>query len=354
MSILEKSRFATDRPLVSMFDPPTFTDSQVVISMTKLATASPLVALLLAAPLFAQDATAPLPTEPMPQPTPWTFQRQTQNQAGTVINSQQRLDAPEEGRYVREHMVTNPRGEMTQSYERFNTDEGYGFNRSQTWTAPDGTVMRQHQQSLSGTDPNNYTRQHMVTLPDGRVVSQTQVRTWDGTNGTMERSFVGPNGQTRETVRNWSPDGEVSPATLEASRATQDSFAARSTQPTTSAPAEKVSWWQRLNPFSKNGRETSAAAKTATPRGGFTIGAGRSDDSFADSGQGQGQGQSQAARSGFDSTNHPSMHASQNTHRPSWAGSTPRAVSPQVRGNNGGGSAASVASRASSAPGRNR
>lgn len=324
-----------------MFDPPTFMDSQVVISMTKLATASSIVTFLLAAPLFAQDVAPLPPTEPMPQPTPFTFQRQTQNQAGTVTNTQQVLDAPEEGRYVREHMVTNPRGEMTQSYERINTEEGYSQMRTQTWTAPDGTVMRQHERSLSGTDPNNYTRQHMVTLPDGRVVSQTQVRSWDGTSGTMERTFVGPNGQTRESVRSWTPDGEVSTATLEASRTSTQSFASTPTQPTTTKPAEKVSWWQRLNPFSKSGSSTSTAASTATPRRGFTIGDGPSS-------------QSSAARSGFDSTDHPSMQASQNTHRPSFAGSTPRSVSPQTRVNNAGGSAANMASRASSAPGRNR
>lgn len=310
--------------------------------MTKIATASSLVALLLASPLFAQETTTPPPTEPMPQPPAWTFQRQTQNQAGTVTNTQQVLNAPEDGRYLREHIVTNPRGEMTQSYERINTDEGFSTTRSQTWVAPDGTVMRQHDRSLTGTDPNNYTRQHMITLPDGRVVNQTQTRTWDGTSGTMERSFVGPNGQTRESVRSWAPDGEVSATTFEASRTSSQPIATSTTQPTTTQPAQKVSWWQRLNPFSKSGRDTSTAASTATPRGGFTIGSGRSSES------------SSAARSGFDSTDHPSMHASQNTHRPSWAGSTPRAVSPSSRGGNGGGSAASMASRASSAPGRNR
>ena len=64
--------------------------------------------------------------------------------------------------------------------------------------------------TLSGSDPYNYTREHSITLPDGRTINQTQVRTWDGTDGTMERSFIGPNGQTHQSLRSWTPDGQPS------------------------------------------------------------------------------------------------------------------------------------------------
>ena len=75
------------------------------------------------------------------------------------------------------------------------TDDGYQLQREQTWTAPDGTVRKQHEMTFSGTDPYNYQRQKTITLPDGRTVTMEQTRTWDGTSGTMERTFTGPNGR---------------------------------------------------------------------------------------------------------------------------------------------------------------
>src|SRR3990170_4819761 len=107
---------------------------------------------------------------------------------------------------LRQHVVENPRGEMVQSWERSQTEDGYLYRRGQTFTAPDGTMLRQHEQALSGTDPYNYTRQHEMTLRDGRTILHSQTRSWDGTTGTMERTFSGPNGQTREFQHAWTPD----------------------------------------------------------------------------------------------------------------------------------------------------
>ena len=42
----------------------------------------------------------------------------------------------------------------------------------QASVSPDGTLLREHERSVTGTDPYNYQRQHTVTLPDGRTVSQ--------------------------------------------------------------------------------------------------------------------------------------------------------------------------------------
>jgi len=98
---------------------------------------------------------------------------------------------------------------MTQTWQRSQTEEGYHFQHQQTWTAPDGTVRRQHEMTLSGTDPYNYQRRMSTTLPDGRSVNMEQTRTWDGTSGTMERTFSGPNGQSRTFQRPWSPDDTV-------------------------------------------------------------------------------------------------------------------------------------------------
>lgn len=254
------------------------------------------------------------PVDPPEVPPPWTSERQMQNHQGTGTNTHRYLNAPEEGRYVREHVVTNPRGEMTQSWERVTTEDGYQYRRSQIWTNPDGTPLRQHERTLSGSDPYNYTREHSITLPDGRTINQTQVRTWDGTDGTMERSFVGPNGQTHESLRSWTPDGQPGGATPSMTEPGQTSAVSPSTAPATSQPPEQVSWWQKLNPFRKRGTETAGSAAASAPRRGFTIGTPNSNSARASS---------------LSSGEHPSVQGSQNTHRPSWAGGAPRSTSPQ-------------------------
>jgi hypothetical protein len=258
------------------------------------------------------------PAEPLPPvdppgvPPQWTSERQTQNQQGTVTNTHRYLDAPEEGRYVREHIVTNPRGQMTQSWERVTTEDGYQYRRSQTWTNPDGSSLRQHERTLSGSDPYNYTREHSITLPDGRTINQTQVRTWDGTDGTTERSFTGPNGQTHQPLRSWTPDGQPSGTTPVMTEPGQPPTV--STAPVTSQPPEQVGWWQNLNPFRKRGNDTAGSAAASAPRRGFTIGTPNSNSARASS---------------LSPGEHPSVQGSQNTHRPSWAGGAPRSMSPQ-------------------------
>jgi hypothetical protein len=248
----------------------------------------------------------------------WTQERQRQNQQGTVTNTHRYLDASEEGRYVREHMVTNPHGEMTQTWERMHAEEGYDYRRSQVWTKPDGTPLRQHEWTMAGTDPYNYTREHTITLPDGRMINHSQVRTWDGTDGTMERSFTGPSGQTRESVRSWTPDKPITGQMGSTAEPVQPSTVIPATpQPTTPAtlpPTEQLSWWQKLNPFGKRGNETSGAAAASGPRRGFTIGT---------------SGSNSARPSTVRAGEHPSVHASQNALRPSWAGGAPHSMFPQ-------------------------
>lgn len=254
----------------------------------------------------------PLPPVDAPVVSPqWTSERQTQNQQGTVTNTHRYWDAPEEGRYVREHLVTNPRGEMTQSWERVTTEDGYQYRRSQTWANPDGTPLRQHERTVSGSDPYNYTREHSITLPDGRTINQTQVRTWDGTAGTMERSFTGPNGQTHQSSRSWTPDGQPSGTTPVITEPGQPSTV--STIAATSQPPEQASWWQKVNPFRKRGNDTARSATASPPRRGFTIGTPNRS----------------ARASSLRPAEHPSVQGSQTSHRPSWAGGAPRSMSPQ-------------------------
>lgn len=257
----------------------------------------------------------PLPPVDMPQvPPQWTYERQTQNQQGSVTNTHRYLDVPEEGRYVREHVVTNPRGEMSRSWEQVNTEEGYQYRRSQTWTGPDGVPVRQHERTLSGSDPYNYTREHNITLPDGRTINQTQVRTWDGTSGTMERSFTGPNGQTHQSQRSWTPDEQPTPQISAIAEPVQLSGTLPSTAASPSEPTEQVRWWQKINPFRKGGNETAGSAVASAPRRGFTIGT--------------PNGNAGRVRS-LGAGDHPSLQGSQNSHAPSWAGGVPRSISPQ-------------------------
>lgn len=254
------------------------------------------------------------PVDPPEVPPQWTYERQTQSQQGAVANTHRYLDAPEEGRYVREHVVTNPHGEMTQSWERTTTEDGYQYRRSQTWTNPDGTPLRQHERTLSGSDPYNYTREHSITLPDGRTINQTQVRTWDGTNGTMERSFIGPNGQTHQSVRSWTPDGQPNDMAPGMTEPVQPSAVSPSTAPATSQTPEQVSWWQKLNPFRKRGTGTAGSAAASAPRRGFTIGT---------------PNRGSAGASSLSHGERPSVQGSQNTHRPSWAGGVPQSMPSQ-------------------------
>ncbi len=115
----------------------------------------------------------------------------------------------EDGSYRYERSVTNPQGEMTKTWERTATEDGYEWSREHRWTAPDGTVVREHQWSGSQTDPYNFQREKTMTLPGGRTMTHTQSRTWDGQTGTMEHTFQGPNGQYHQRQHSWTPDDAV-------------------------------------------------------------------------------------------------------------------------------------------------
>jgi len=131
------------------------------------------------------------------------------NQAGTVSSTHRYRSAEDGSQIYRQHIVTDPRREMVQSWERSVTDDGYTYRRQQVWTNPDGTPLRSHQWTTAGTDPNNYERSRTMVLRDGRTLSRTETRTWDGTKGTRERTMIDPNGQTRTFQRAWAPDGQA-------------------------------------------------------------------------------------------------------------------------------------------------
>ena len=243
------------------------------------------------------------PGVPDPPPT-WQYERTTTNQAGTVRNTHRNMSSgdPAQGteQYQRQHVVTNPRGEMVQSWERSQAPEGYQYRRAHTFTAPDGTLLKQQEWTRTGTDPYNYTRERQHQLRDGRTIMHRQTRSWDGTTGTMEKSFTGPNGQTRDFLRPWAPDEQVAP---------QPGPIVPETPTTATAPVEQPKknrwgWMEKLNPFRKGG-PFRPAKPAPQRRSGFTIGSG------AASSTGRMQHGLNKKQPG---------NPSPNSRRPSWAG----------------------------------
>ena len=270
--------------------------------------------------------TEPGVTEPLPT---WQYQRTTTNQAGTVRNTHQMnpADAIQGTPYQREHIVTNPRGEMVQTWERSENEEGYLYRRSHTFTAPDGTPLKQQEWSRTRTDPYNYSREQQHQLRDGRTIMHRQTRSWDGTTGTMERAFTGPNGQTRHFLRPWAPDEQNSP---EPGPIVPEPTATTTTavDPPVEPPKKnRWGWIEKLNPFRKGG-PFRPAGPSPQRRAGFTIGSG-------------GPSSTGPRQHGLNKTQ--PGNPSPNSRRPSWAGphggpppghSAPSASLPSGRGRN--------------------
>ncbi len=228
-----------------------------------------------AAPAGVEADSSPAPTGPVipnfPATAPaWSPNRTTTNAPGSVQNTHRWAGSEDGSQYRREHTVTNPRGPMTQSWERSRNEEGYQYRRQQTFTAPDGTPLRQHERSYSGTDPNNYTRQNRVELRDGRTILHQQTRSWDGTTGTRQQTFNGPNGQTRYSEHTWRAP-PAAPGTVAPERAA----------PPVEPPKKRNPWgWlEKLNPFRKGGLlgPSKPPAEPPARARGFTIGSGHRD-----------------------------------------------------------------------------
>ena len=228
--------------------------------------------------------TAPAPNRPASEPIPWGYERTQANQAGTVSSTHRYRSTEDGSQTYREHVVTDPRREMVQSWERSVTDNGYTYRRQHVWTNPDGTPLRSHQWTTTGTDPNNYERSRTMVLRDGRTLSRTDTRTWDGTQGTRERTMIGPNGQTRTFQRAWAPDGQATdgpsiegrtpggPPTFSLTAPLQ-----RPPSAVIAKPQSKPSSWSKWNPFAKKPHAdipaaTTRIASSPAARRGFTVG----------------------------------------------------------------------------------
>jgi len=254
-------------------------------------------------------------------PPMWTQQQTTTNRAGTVENTH-RWAVPEDGSaYQRQHEVTNPHGQMIQSWQRAQTEEGYLYRRAETVNGPDETPLRQHQQTRSGTDPYNVTRQQQVQLRDGRTITHEQTRSWDGTTGTRERTFVGPNAQQHYSQRAWSPDD----ATSSSPAVVVPGLPSAGSPPPEPEPKKSKTWgWlEKLNPFRKGGpfRPSKPDRPSTLSHGsGFTVG----------SGQHRGV---QHASQGL--TKKQPGEPSTSWHRPPWPGSPHASNSPASRSSHG-------------------
>jgi hypothetical protein len=196
------------------------------------------------------DPTLPV-AEPAPPQTvpPWSWQHQTQNQQGTVTNLRERTQAQDGSGYSYQHSVTRPSGSQTQLREYSQTEEGY-----------------------------NYQRQMTHTFRDGRTMENTVTRSYDGTAGSMERSFIGPNGQVHQFERSWTPDNyvEASPVVDPSQLPTpQDLGLPTAGQLDPLAPETAKSdkgFWSWLNPFKNRESKQTAGSSATAKRSGFTIG----------------------------------------------------------------------------------
>ena len=306
-----------------------------------------------AGPIAAQQFSQPLPVLIDPQPemvrgnaapfvegrrpddsAGWNFQRTTTNRSGDVINSHQRSVSDDGNTYLRRHTVRNPRGDMVQSWERSSGEDGYRWSRQQSFTAPDGSLLRQHEMTRSGSDPYNYSREKSMTFRDGRTLEMTHTRTWDGENGTMERTFLGPNGQTRSFQRAWSPEDDLAggrPTITREPGRTWDSHEKPkvriqtpwASSSTAANPKSEGGFWSKLNPFRRSGTSLSSWKPSSRGRSGFTVGTGsRSRPSVPRYGltnKRPGEKSSKARRPQVIHPSHPLTRPPERTHPPSAA-----------------------------------
>ena len=246
---------------------------------------------------------APEPADPAPLPPPagdlqppaatpnWTWQRQTQNQQGSVTNLHERVENQDDGSFRYQHSVSRPNGSHTQLREYQQTEDGYSLLHQQRFYQPDGTVLREHAMSVTGTDPYNYQRQMTHTFRDGRTMEKTITRSYDGETGTISQTFNGPNGQVRQLQRPWTPDDPATagqgllasdplPTPQQAGLPTREQLAR-----SPAASADEGGFWSRLNPF-KKGHAKQTANSPTPKRSGFTVGSfGRSQGAATAPGQ---------------------------------------------------------------------
>ncbi len=288
--------------------------------------------------LPAVDPALP-PTETSPETAPpWTWQHQTQNREGTVTGQHERTASQDGNSYTYQHSVAKPSGSHTQLREYSQTEEGYRYLKEHRFYQPDGTLLRQNGTSVTGTDPYNYQRQMTHTFRDGRTMEKTFTRSYDGTTGTMERSFLGPNGQVQQFQRPWTPDDRVEVGDRNGNpvgvQPPQEALRPTGEQPDTSSPrmvdpsvTEKpagegslLSW---LNPFKKHDTKGAASPSESGRRSGFTIGSfGRGRDM-----DGVPPGQTRKGSGSINSSSTHSMKA-----KTKQTGPTARVTSPPGKG----------------------
>ncbi len=241
----------------------------------------PLVALVLT---FVRSTGLPAQQLEPPQPAP-SVDANHETAEGTLVTPSGSISPAtvpgDPNVWDRQHVVTNPRGQMLHTWEGSTTEDGYTFRREHRFTDPDGNLLRQHEWSTSGTDPYNYRREKTITLRDGRTIRHTQTRTWDGTSGTMQRTFLGPNGQTRQSERPWVPEFYLAddPQASPQEQLPDRRFAARpvggAPPPAASLPDKRTSFGRFFGKlFGSSGKTFRGSRPAPTQRPGFTVGSG--------------------------------------------------------------------------------
>lgn len=179
--------------------------------------------------------------------------------------------------------VTTPRQTRMQVLERSRSEDGYSVHREHTWTAPDGTWIRSHESDVTATGPNNFQRDRVITLRDGRSIEHSFTRSWDGETFNTQRSFSGPNGQTWTREHTWTPGSEEAVPDSRPAVPPQNTPPALRTPPAVPIPPEATAG----NRFGQ--RNAAPAARSGSqPAGrpsGFTVG------SLGRGGWGPGKGQ---------------------------------------------------------------
>ena len=197
----------------------------------------------------------PLEQPPVDPPLEWTHRRTNTNTAGSVSNTHQNYTSEDGNTYIRQHMVTNPSGQMTHTWERTYDGDSYTLSREKK------RVFR-----------------------DGRTMDMTRTHSWDAESGTgtMSRTFEGPNGQSRSFERPWSPDGELAdvqpsfgpdgPRTLDApERPDRGMHNLWGLMGSTKKSKPDASFWSKLNTFRRS-EKSMAGPKPSPRRSGFTLG----------------------------------------------------------------------------------
>jgi len=176
-----------------------------------------------------------------------------------------------------------------------------------------GDPFRRQQSTMMRTGPGNYTRDMTVELPHDRTMRHTVTRTTDGNTRTMERTFAGPNGQTRNWQHTWTVgNGQPGDATVPDGTPTLPPPMPQQPSSITSFLDTVFGGGETLRGPSARGLHHGRTMAGANRPSGFTMGA-MSNGRWGSSTRGHGQGLSKQPP-GHARTTVQRQHAHQQQH----------------------------------------